>query len=176
MNKEKRILAIDPGMRKMGVAVLEYDRLVYHGVEIFRKLPSHRGELSQVCAAVTRLLRDFQPGVLVIEKNIIGKNRCAAPLNTLTREIAAWGRRRRIRVVSLAPNTVKKTVAGCGWAEKTAVAKAVAARYPKLKACLPPSRKWKLEHHYNMFDAVALGMAWLSTRAVRCRSQPIRAP
>lgn len=179
MTKTKRILAIDPGTREMGVAVLENGRLIYHNVETFRKLPSPQEQLRQIRAAVGRLIRDFRPSVLVVEKTFIGRNRNAALLNVLGDEIAALGRHHRIPVFSLAPNTVKKTVAGYGWATKAEVAKAIAARYPKLKAHLPPERKWKLRRHYNMFDAVALGIAfWNATGTHRHRASPhrIRAP
>lgn len=179
MHKENRILAIDPGIREMGVAVFENSRLIYHGVETFRKLPSPQERLRQARAAVARLIHDFRPGVLVVEKNFIGKNRCAALLNTLSKEVASLARHHRIAIVSLAPSTVKKAIAGHGWASKAEVAKAIAARYPKLKAYLPPRRKWKLRRHYNMFDAVALGIACLSAGDVhrpRHRSHPIRAP
>jgi len=179
MIKKNRILAIDPGTREMGVAVLENGSLVYHGVETFQKLPSPEERLRQVRPAVARLIHDFRPGVLVLEKTFIGKSRCTALLNVLGDEIAALGRRHGIVIVSLAPNTVKKAVAGHGWASKAEVAKAIAARYPKLKAYLPPGRKWKEQRHYNMFDAVALGIACLSASKSRRRHispRPIRAP
>jgi crossover junction endodeoxyribonuclease RuvC len=179
MSKKKRILAIDPGTREMGVAVLENGSLIYHGVETFRKLPSPQDRLRQGRSAVARLIRDFRPTVLVVEKTFIGRNRNATLLNVLGDEIGALGRRHGITVVSLAPNTVKKAVAGYGWATKADVAKAITARYPKLKAYLPPGRKWKQQRHYNMFDAVALGIACLSATKT-CRrsisSHPIRAP
>ena len=151
----------------MGVAVLENGSLLYHGVETFRKLPSPQDRLKQGRAAVARLIRDFRPAVLVVEKTFIGKNRNAALLNVLGDEIAALGRRHGIAVVSLAPNTVKKAVAGYGWATKAEVANAIAARYPELKAYLPPGRKWKQQRHYNMFDAVALGVACLNASKSR---------
>jgi Holliday junction resolvasome RuvABC endonuclease subunit len=179
MTKKHRILAIDPGTRAMGVAMLENDRLVYHGVETFPRLPLPQDQLKQVRTAVARLIHDFRPGVLVLEKTFIGKSRGAALLNVLADEIAALGRHRGITVVSIAANTVKKAVTGDGWATKAEVAKAIATRYPKLKAYLPPGRKWKLKQHYNMFDAVALGIACLVAYKARRRSissRPIRAP
>ena len=165
LNKNTRILAIDPGTREMGVAVLENGNLLYSGVETFHKLPSPQEQLRQCQAAVARLIRDFRPTVLAVEKTFIGKNRNAALLNVLTDEIAALGQRKRITVVSFAPNTVKKIVAGNGWATKEEVARAVTARFPKLRANLPPIRKWKLKRELNAFDAVALGLATFTSEA-----------
>jgi crossover junction endodeoxyribonuclease RuvC len=159
MRKKNRILAIDPGTREMGVAVLENGGLLYSAVEIFRKLPSREERLKQGRAAVARLIHDFRPSVLAVEKTFIGKSRNAALLNVFADEIAALGRRRGIAVRAFAPNTVKKVVAGHGWARKEEVAQAVARKFPKLKAYLPPDRNWKRRRQFNMFDAVALAIA-----------------
>ncbi|MCL5005146.1 MAG: crossover junction endodeoxyribonuclease RuvC [Acidobacteria bacterium] len=160
MPKKQRILAIDPGTREMGVAVLERGTLLYSGVETFRKLPSPVERLRQVRATVARLLRDFRPSVLAVEKTFVGRShRHAAILSFLASEIAALGRRNGITVVSLAANTVKKAVAGNGWATKEEVARAVTRQFPKLMAFLPPDRNWKRRRVLNMFDAVALALA-----------------
>ncbi len=159
MPKKNKILAIDPGTREMGVAVLESGHLRYCGVETFRKLPSREERLKQSRAAVARLISDFQPTLLAVEKAFIGKSRCAALLNVLSDAIVAIGRRNGITVVSLAANTVKKVVAGNGWATKEEVAQAVTRQFPKLMAFLPPDRNWKRRYRLNMFDAVALALA-----------------
>lgn len=143
----------------MGVAVLENGVLLYSVVEIFRRLPSHEERWKQGRAAVVRLIHDFRPSLLAVEKTFIGKNRTAALLNVLTDEIAALGWRRGIAVRAFAPNTVKKIVAGHGWTRKEEVAQAVARKFPKLKAYLPPDRNWKRRRQLNMFDAVALAIA-----------------
>jgi len=180
MPKTKRILAIDPGTREMGVAVLENGSLLYAGVETFRTMPSQAEQLHQVRAVVLRLIRDFRPAVLAIEKTFVGSNhRHAALLSVLAGEIAALGGRHGITMVSLASNTVKKLVAGDGLATKEEVAQAVALHFPNLRAFLPPERTWKRRHHLNMFDAVALGISCLAACKARRRSisaRPIRAP
>ncbi len=162
MLKKERILAIDPGTREMGVAVFENGHLLYAGVETFRKLPSPRGRLKQARATVERLLGDFRPAILTVEKTFTGKSRKTALLNVLVAQICAVGRRKGIAVQKYAPNTVKKVVAGYGWAKKEEVAHAVARQFPKLTAFLPPDRNWKRRHQLNMFDAVALGIASFS--------------
>ena len=171
--KTMRILAIDPGTREMGIAVIERDRLLYSAVEIFRKLPSPQDRLRQVRSAVARLVRDFRPSALAIEKTFIGRNRNAALLNVLVDEIVTLGKRKGLTVVALAPAAVKKVVAGDGWATKEEVAHAVAARFPKLRVYLPPDRSWKRRRQLNMFDAIAVGIACLAARSER-RAPPKR--
>ena len=159
MRKTQRILAIDPGTREMGVAVFENGHLLYTGVETFRRLPSPRERLKQARVTVERLLADFRPSILTVERAFIGKSRKAVLLNVLVNQICALGRRNEIVVQTFAPNTVKKVVAGYGWARKEEVARAVARQFPKLTAFLPPDRNWKRRYRLNMFDAVALALA-----------------
>lgn len=156
---QPRILAIDPGTREMGVAVLEASKLVYHGVIVIKRGRSPRETLERGRAAVARLIADFRPHILAIEKTFIGRNRNAALLNVFADEIHVLGKRRKHTLASLAPNAIKKAVCGNGWATKTEVAQAVIARYPELKAYLVHERKWKERFHANMFDAVALAIA-----------------
>jgi crossover junction endodeoxyribonuclease RuvC len=157
-NNPARILAIDPGTREMGVAVLEGDKLIYHGVAVIKRGKTPHETLSRGRAVIRGLIDDFRPGVLVIEKTFIGKNRRLALLNVFADEIKALARRNRVAVVGFAPCTVKKAITGNGWASKEDLARAVVARYPELKAYLLHDPKWKGRFHCNMFDAVALGL------------------
>jgi crossover junction endodeoxyribonuclease RuvC len=153
-----RILAIDPGTKEMGVAAFEGAKLIHHGVVVIKRGRSPRETLERGRACVARLIADFRPETLVIEKTFVGRNRNGALLNVLADEIQALARKRKLKVLSRAPSAVKKAICGHGWATKEEVAKAVAARYPELKAYLIHDRKWKERFHANMFDAVALGM------------------
>ena len=145
----------------MGVAVLEGSKLLYHGVVVIKRGRSPQETLDRGGKSVTRLIEDFRPDTLVIEKTFVGRNRNAALLNVFADEIQALAKKHRLKVLSIAANAMKKAICGNGWATKTEVAKAVIARYPELKAYLVHDRKWKERFHANMFDAVALGMVGL---------------
>jgi crossover junction endodeoxyribonuclease RuvC len=153
-----RILAIDPGTREMGVAVLENGKLLYHGVVVIKRGRSPQETLARGQASISGFIEDFRPDVLVIEQTFVGRNRNASLLNIFADEIRALAKRNGLEVLSFAPSAVKKAVCGHGWATKAEVAKAVVARYPELRAYLFKDRKWKVRFHANMFDSVALGM------------------
>jgi len=157
-SKKTRVLAIDPGTREMGVAVLDNRSLVCHGVQTIRARTSPYAILRRGQKLVSRLIKDFRPDVLAIEKTFFANNRNAALLNVFADEIAALGRQQRLRVLSFAPSTVKKAVFGNGRATKMEIAHAVVARYPELRAHLSQDRKWKERYYANMFDAVAVGL------------------
>ena len=159
MLRPQRILAIDPGPREMGVAVLENERLLYQGVETFPRFKSAEECLDAGRETIARLVRDFKPTLLAVEKTFIGRNPNTVLLHEFACQVGEAGRELGISVRSLAANTVKRAIAGSGSASKVEVAKAVAAQYPALSAYLPPERKWKRMRHFNMFDAVALALA-----------------
>jgi crossover junction endodeoxyribonuclease RuvC len=156
--RSRRILAIDPGTRYMGIAVLDFGRLIYHGVESIPKERSPHETLNAGRKIVLRFINDFRPDVLAIEKTFFANNRNSALLNVFADEISAVGKRKGLIVRAFAPSVVKKAVCGNGWAKKDEVARAVVARYPELKVYLGQDRKWKSRYHSNRFDAVAVGM------------------
>lgn len=156
--KRVRVLAIDPGTRHMGVAVLQDGELVYHAVESIRRGKSPHEKLKEGRKIVLRLIRDFDPQVLAVEKTFFANHRNSALLNVFADEILVVGKRKGLRVSAFAPSAVKKAVCGNGWAKKDEVANAVVARYPQLKVYIGQDRKWKSRFHSNMFDAVAVGM------------------
>lgn len=157
-NGDARILAIDPGTRHMGIALLERGRLIYHGVKNIRRRRSPHEALDEAREIILRLVKDFRPEVLVVEKAFFARNRNVSLLNVLVDEIRAIGRRKGLQVLSYAPTTVKKHTCGDGRASKRQVARVIVARYPELGVFLSQDRKWKERYHQNMFDAVALGM------------------
>lgn len=160
----RSILAIDPGTRHMGVALLSKEKLLYHGVTVFRDRTSPSFTLKEGRSAILRLITDLRPAVLVVEKTFFANNRNAALLNVFADEIKVIGKRKKLTVLSFAPSTVKKFIAGNGRASKAEVAKVIVARFPELKVYLSQDRAWKEEFHQNMFDAVALGLTALNHR------------
>ncbi len=156
-NKE-RILAIDPGTRHMGVALLEDGQLVYQGVEIIKKQKAPHETLKEGRKVVLRLINDLKPDVLVFEKTFFANNRNTALLNVFADEIKAIGRRKGLQVICFAPSTLKKFTCGNGRASKFQVATVIVSKFPELKVYLTQDRAWKERFHQNMFDAVALAV------------------
>lgn len=156
--KLRRILAIDPGTRHMGVALLDDGKLIYHAVKIIKKQNSAPATLKAGRKIVLRLINDLQPEVLVFEKTFFANSRNVALLNVLGDEIRNIGRRKGLNVLSFAPGTVKKFICGHGRASKFQVATVIVSKFPELKVYLTQDRAWKELFHQNMFDAVALAV------------------
>jgi len=158
-----KILAIDPGMKHTGIAFLEGDKLIYQGVSVIKgELPHEK--LSDGRKIILRLIKDFNPHVLVVEKAFFVNNRTASLLNVFVDEIMAIGKRMKLKVISYAPTTVRKFICGDGRADKKTQSEVIVSMYPELKVYLTQDRAWKEEYHQNMFDAVALALTAISKR------------
>ena len=161
--KHQKVLAIDPGTRHLGIAFFEGKELIYHGVKVIRKMASAHATLKEGRRIVERLIQDFKPTTLVVEKTFFSNNRNSALLNVFADEIKVIGKKKGLKVFAFAANSVRKGICGNGAASKDDVAKVVVSYYPELKPYLTSNRKWKEKFHRNMFDAVALGLAYSKT-------------
>jgi Holliday junction resolvasome RuvABC endonuclease subunit len=158
----RRILAIDPGTRHIGIAVLEGPDLVYHGVLTMPYHPEVPSVRRNTRALLNQLLSDFRPTVLALEQNSIGREADGSLLQAVVDEIKRAGRRHGIQILTKTASTVKKSLTGNGRATKEEVARACARCYPQLKAYLRQTAKWRTQYHGNMFDAVGLGLTCVS--------------
>jgi Holliday junction resolvasome RuvABC endonuclease subunit len=154
----QRILAIDPGTKYIGFALLEKEKLVHYGVKTIPRLQTSKETLKEGKRIVSRLMDDFRPDILVVEKTFFANNKDSVLLNTFTAQIRRIGKRKGLKTASIATNTARKHVCGNGAASKEEVAQVIALKYPQLKPYLTSDRKWKEKYHRNMFDAVALAI------------------
>ena len=151
------ILALDPGLRDLGYAVIAGRKLVTAGVLPLRAIPSGQ-RLATVGVSLESWIRGYRPTSLVVEHIPKRPLDSIAGLPALGRLIERLGRRRRLRLATYSARTVRRTVVGNGWAGKRDAARSLSRRYPQLRVCLTQDRKWKEAYWQNMFDAVALAV------------------
>lgn len=158
---DTKVLAIDPGTRELGFALLEGLDLVYYGVRQVDEEDTRRGRLKRGRHVVARLTEDLDPDVVALEKTSFARGPTTGLLWMLGARIRADLRKEGVPLVRYAPNTVKKAVTGDGHASKKQVAEVVATIYPQLRFYRSGRTKRARSHHANMFDAVALGLTAL---------------
>ena len=165
----KRIMAVDPGMRYLSVAILEGEDLVWYGIKTFpgrKTVPVMR---PQVRNYLTTLLHKYQPEVLVVEEPFYAQSLLSANLRSLTLEIKTWGRWKGLRVYSYVPPAVKAFF--CREQKtKQSLAEAMVERYPFLAryfTLLP----WRRRYWFHVFDAVGLGLM-CSRKLARSKVSP----
>jgi len=152
-----KILAIDPGTREMGAAVLEGGQLVYYGVKTLQGQRNPAEVLRRIQKITTGLIERFRPNCLAIERTFLIQK--SAPLLVVAaEEVKATARQHGLPVYEYAPTTVRKLICNSGRATKQETAKVMARRFPELRAYLEQRTKWEALYYANMFDAVALAV------------------
>ena len=149
----------------MGIAFLEEEKLIYHGVRTISSEKSPNEKLKEGREIILRLIKDYKPDVLVVERSFFANNRTASLLHIFINDIMSIGKREGVKVLSYAPSTVRKCIAGNGRANKEELSVIIVSKYPELKVYLSQDRAWKNQHHQNMFDAVGLGLMALSSKS-----------
>jgi crossover junction endodeoxyribonuclease RuvC len=155
--KRMKILAIDPGTREMGVAVLEGEQLVYYGVKTIRGRRSPAEVLRRIQEITETLIRRYRPHCLAIEKMFLIQ-KSASLLVVAAEEVKATARQHGLSVHEYAPTLVRKMVCRSGRATKAEAARVVTSRFPELRPYLEQRTKWETLYYANMFDAVALAL------------------
>jgi len=155
-----RVLAIDPGYDRLGMAVVEgnpsWPTLVWSTCVLPEK-GTREIRLARVYAETTSALKRYAPNVLAIETLFFSTNvKTAMGVAEARGAILAAAGAAHVPVVEHSPQSVKLAVTGNGRADKAALARMV----PKV---IELSEKKRLD---DELDAIALGIAALASGRV----------
>lgn len=154
-----RILAIDPGYDRLGIAVVEGS--ASHPILLWSDCvlpPKGAGaaRLAEVSRAVTEAITTYAPDALAIETLFFSINKKTAfGVAEARGAILAAAGSASLPVVEYSPQQVKNAVTGNGGADKQAVARMI----PRL-LILPKKKRTDDE-----LDAIAVGITALSTHS-----------
>lgn len=159
----KRILAIASGTREMGVAVLEDGSLIYFGVKNLKQGKLPQRVLKCGSQIVERLMDEYEPQVLALEKTSYPGSKRSPLLDSFSRQIKATARKRGMKAAEYAPRLIREMVCAKGRLTKKKTARVVADSFPELKKYLIEP-KWyrdrqRERYWMKLFDAVAVGVA-----------------
>lgn len=151
-----RILAIDPGFDRMGVAVVEGNPsrpVLVWSTCFMPKKGLVEARLAEVSGEVTQVIKKYAPNALAIETLFFSINKKTALKVAEARgAILAAAGTTSLRVIECSPQEVKLAVTGHGGADKSAVARML----PHLLDL--PTRK-RVD---DELDAIAIGITALA--------------
>ena len=121
-----RVLGIDPGFDRVGIAVLEKERLLYSSCIVTNRKDSHELRLRHMGREVKRVIDEWQPKDMAIEKLFFNQNtssalKVAEARGVILYEASLGG----LAVYEYSPQDVKIAVTGYGKADKRQVEKMV---------------------------------------------------
>lgn len=152
-----RVLAIDPGYGRCGVAILEHqggkEALVFSDCIETSAHDEFPERLAAVADACARLMEQYQPDAVALEKLFFQKNqKTAMRVAEVRGALIETAARCNIFVREYAPGQVKSAVCGFGNADKKAVAMMV-------RSLMKVSKDIR---HDDEYDAIAIGITHLA--------------
>ncbi len=154
----RRVLAVDPGTRYMGVAVLDGTDLIYYGVKSFKGQRPAIRLLQATRAALHDLIERYEPSVLAYEKTFFVQAKASALLQVQEAEIKAVGKDAGLALAGYSPGRVRKLLCEDGKATKEKVAQVLARQFPELAGYRGPMSARRARYWLNMFDALAVAV------------------
>ena len=162
-NKSFKILAIRPGTKYLGIAVLDDQNLVYWKIKLIRerKIPTARA-LKKLKIILNQLIDFWSPRVIAVEDIVYVQAKKSALLNTLTEEIKNIGKEKGVKVYFYPPLPNRKFICQKEKPTKMNVAKILATHYYSwLSRNYEKERKkswWQAKYGLIIFDAIAVGL------------------
>jgi Holliday junction resolvasome RuvABC endonuclease subunit len=158
----KRILAVDPGARETGVALIDDNELIHYGVKSFNNANATEPLLHQVQRVFTKLIQDYAPTTLVIEKPFWVQYETLCNLGAVADKIKSVAESNSLEIVEYSPKTVRKHICRSGKATKLETAKIICDHYPELLNHLHQDKKCKEKYWSHVFDAVAVAVMYFT--------------
>lgn len=153
-----KIISVDPGYERLGVAVLEKEngkeKLLFS--ECFKtsaKLP-HSERLGLIGKELEKVIEKYKPSTLAIETLFFAKNQKSAMQVAEARGVIMYeGKRNGLEIYEYSPMAVKIAVTGYGKSDKIQITEMV-------KKLIKIEKEIK---HDDEYDAIAIGLTFFAT-------------
>ena len=162
--QNNRVLAIDPGFERLGIAIIDKDKkevLLYS--DCFKTSPrdSFYVRLRQLGEEISRIIEIYEPNACAIETLFFQNNQKTAMHVAEARGVVAYeAARRGIPIFEFTPLQIKMAITSHGRSDK----KQVTFMVPKL---IKIEKEIK---HDDEYDAIAIGLTYFSTVKNSCKT------
>lgn len=162
----RRVIGIDPGFDRVGVAVLEEEKqkhvLLYSECITTSRKDAHAKRLLALGERLAEIIGEWRPNELAIEKLFFNQNtssalKVAEARGVIMLRCAEAG----LTIAEYFPQDIKIAVTGYGKADKVAIEDMVRKL---IKFPAPDGKKSKVKTFDDEIDAVAVGITHLATR------------
>jgi crossover junction endodeoxyribonuclease RuvC len=153
-----RIIAIDPGYERLGIAILEKtaggkEQVLYSTCFITSKNLPHSERLRLVGEEICRVIDEFKPSALSVETLFFSKNQKTALLVAEARGVILYtAADKGLEIKEFRPSEIKIAVTGHGGSDKKQIM-AMIGRMVKIS---------KPIQYDDEFDAIAIGITYFA--------------
>lgn len=151
---ETTVLAVAPGVRHLGVALMENGALLFFGVKTFAWRRDARSLVREAARYMQGLVAKHRAALLALEDTYYVQAERSAQLRSLISGLKCFGEKRGLPVVACLPTRVKRHFCPRSKATRAALASQMVLRYPFLTPFFKKQRN--RAYWQQMFDAVGL--------------------
>jgi crossover junction endodeoxyribonuclease RuvC len=154
-----RIIAIDPGYERLGIAVIEKEMrdkefLLYSACFRTSAKLSHAERLELIGLEIAKIIEEFEPQALAIETLFFSSNQKTAITVAEARGVILYeAARHELQIYEYGPGQIKVAVTGYGKSDKDAI-------HMMVDKLVKIDKKIKLDDEY---DAIAVGLTCFAT-------------
>lgn len=149
------VLAINPGTKYIGLAVLDGQDLVYWGIKVLKGKWS-KDKMKTAQRAVKNIIDQYHVKILILKR--LHLSRSSRNLNLLVSSIKKMANRKGIKLCLYSLEDIKKYLAIGKRSNKMVIAEIMAKKYPFLIHELEKEKKHKHPYFVRMFEAIAAGV------------------
>lgn len=119
-----KILSIDSGVEKTGIAIIKDKKLIFSSLILTKKTLKTEFRLKNIYNELKKIIEKFNPEVIVIEKLFFFKNqKTAISVSQAQGVILLLASQKNIKVEFLTPLQIKQVLTGFGRADKKSIQK-----------------------------------------------------
>ena len=161
-----RVLGIDPGFDRIGVAILERDGskqvLLHSECIVTNKKDAHEKRLLKLGTRLHEMILEWKPTELAIEKLFFNQNTTSALKVAEARGVIIFqAALAKLSIFEYSPQAIKIAVTGYGKADKTSI-EGMVRKLIKFPA--PDGKDVRVKTLDDEIDAIAVGITHLATR------------
>ena len=146
---ESRVLGIDPGYGRVGIAVLENQKLIHSECFETSNEISHSERLALIADKIDQVIKKWRPVRMGLETLLFSKNvKTALKVAEARGVILSVAAQKKVEIVELNPNQVKVAITGYGKSDKKKI-------IMMLEKILNIKKKIKFDDEY---DAIAIAL------------------
>ena len=157
MRNSNIVLAVDPGFDRVGVAILDKNKVLYSDCIETNRKSSHAERLLEIGQAIKKVIKKWKPASLAIESLFFNQNITNALKVSEARGVILYeASQSDLTICEYSPQAIKIAVTGYGKANKEQIESMV-----KRLVVLPKTKGRRLD---DEVDAIALGITHLATQ------------
>jgi len=158
--ESKRILALRPGSRELGVAVFEQEDLIAWKVANFRQ-PHLPLLLVGMRKRLHSLIEFYEPDLMAMESISLKRRRISPYLDAITGIIHVVALEANLELRCFGQKEIRQVLCGSTRSTGRDLVTCIIASYPKVRPYADWTSRWQESYWMPMFTAIAVGLVCL---------------